>query len=427
MTDTSENKPSGGSKDSEDTNKPVAVKADTATDTAAAGGKASATATTPATGSAAGGRNTTLLSVLALLLALAAIGAAGYLWQGAMQQRGQLADSRADIAGTTQRVDSQDQQLREMQRQLDRQRDSAGGELKALSSRLDTMKRQLDAQQKRLQSLTTTDREDWLLAEAEYLIRLANQRLLMGKEIAGARKLLQAADKILLELDDAGLYSVRKVLAEDIAKLRAAGSLDIEGLYLKLGAAAKQGDQLPLFALPQFQPSAEEAAPPQGWRQRLQSGLGAALTKLNQYIRINRREDKYQPLLAPEYEGAVRQNLHLMFEQAQLAALAGKQKLYEDSLDKAKYWLQNYYKLDQKAAGVLVDTINSLEKERVEVTLPDISGSLRALKAYLENLHEVTPQSTTKPAATETPTATEKPAGNAAKSDSAAGAAGTAL
>ena len=37
----------------------------------------------------------------------------------------------------------------------------------------------LDSHNKRLLSLSSTSREDWLLAEAEYLLRLANQRLLM--------------------------------------------------------------------------------------------------------------------------------------------------------------------------------------------------------------------------------------------------------
>lgn len=331
------------------------------------------------------------LSVAAVLIALAALAAAGYVqWQD-LQQRQQLAAGRAEIAGAVQRADSQDKQLRELQRQLDRQHDESQAARNSLTTDVDALKREIASQRKRLQSLSTTDRGDWLLAEAEYLIRLANQRLLMGRDIDGTYKLLKAADNIMVELDDSGLFPVRKALAEDMAKLRAAGKLDLEGIYLKLGAAASQADKLRLFELPAYKPKVEHSSAPPSWKQRLRQGLAAAWEKLKSYVRFTKRETTYKPLLAPEYEGAVRQNLHLMFEQAQMAALAGNQTLYETSLKKAENWLATYYTLDTHATRALVDTIDELCKQRVEVPLPDISDSLRALKDYTESLHNVKP------------------------------------
>lgn len=345
-----------------------------------------------------------LLSLLALAVGVAT---AAYLGLSLQQQRDALQTSRIELAAATQRTDTQAQQVAALQRELDQQRHASSQREQSLQQQLERLQREQASQQKRLQTLTTTDRADWLLAEAEYLISLANQRLLMGKEIAGATDLLKAADDIMVELDDAGLHAVRKALANDIAKLRAAAQFDLEGIYLQLDAAAQQGDQLTLFAMPELQLAEAEPQQPQTWQQQWLASFRAAWEKLSDYIQIKRRDEVYKPLLAPEFESAVRQNLRLSFEQAQLAALAAKQQLYNDSLAKARHWLENYYTLDKTAAQALIATIDSLQQQQIEIDLPDISGSQRALKDYLNSIHQVSrPQVVPKSTATKPASAT---------------------
>lgn len=339
------------------------------------------------------------LAILAVVLALAAVAVTFYLWQGDVQQQQQQQRSQADIAAALQRIDVQVSDNRQLQRQLDQQNASADQLKNQLQQQIDQLLRQQSSQKKRLLSLSTTDREDWLLAEAEYLIRLANQRLLMGKEVDGALDLLKAADDIARELDDSGLYLLRQALADDMAALRAAGSFDLEGIYFQLGALAKQSDQLQLIELPQLTTALSEAGTlaeantPATWQQRLGNGFRRAWEKLSSYVQIKRRDEIYQPLFAPEYEAAVRQNVRLMFEQAQMATLAGKQQLYTDSLAKAQQWLGNYYTHNREKTAAVTRAIETLAGQKIELTLPDISGSLRALKAYQESVHSITPES----------------------------------
>lgn len=333
------------------------------------------------------------LWLLTLLIAIAGAGLGVFLWQGDAAQQQSLQQSRADIAGAIQRVDSHADNNRKLQRQFDQLQADNQLLQQQLLQRIDVLQQQLGSQQKRLQSLSTTDRDDWLLAEAEYLIRLANQRLLMGKEIEGALELLKAADSIVKELDDNALYSVREALANDMAGLRAAVTIDLEGHYLALAALAQQAEQLQLIKVLKLSLPEPEIPVAETWQQRLAVGFQAALDKLSSYIQISRRDDVYKPLLAPEYEAAVRQNVRLMFEQAQMASLAGKQKLYEDSLSKAHHWLVTYYTLDKASADAVIVQLQSLKQQQVDITLPDISGSLRALKAYVENIHQIKPAS----------------------------------
>lgn len=343
----------------------------------------------------AGNKAAVVLAGLSLALAVAAIAGSAYLWQQSQQQT-QLLDqvldkSRADLAGAVQRVDSVIDQNRELQRQLDLQSLSADNTRQALEQELKNLQQQLASQHKRLMAMSTTDRDDWLLAEAEYLMRLANQRLLMGKEVQGALELLKAADSIVRELDDSALFPVREALAKDMEALRAAGSLDLEGIYLRLEALASRVQKLQLQKLPSMKMPAETEPVVASWQQRLQAGLDAAIEKLSGYIKITRREEHYTPMLAPEYEATLRQTIRLMLEQAQSAALSGKQQLFENSLDKAKHWLSTYYTLDQQTTTAMLETIEQLSANQVEVNLPDISSSLRALKNYIETIHPPAP------------------------------------
>lgn len=331
------------------------------------------------------------LWLLTLLIAIVGVCLSVFLWQGGAAHQQSLQQSRADIAGAIQRVDGQAENNKKLQSQFDQWQANNQLQQQQLLQRIDNLQQQLSSQQKRLQSLSTTDRDDWLLAEAEYLMRLAHQRLLMGKQRDSAMQLLTAADAIIKDLDDHALYSVREALANDMANLRAEVTLDLEGHYLALAALAQQAEQLPLIQSLQLSLPKPEVPVAQSWQQRLAVGFQAALDKLSGYIQINRRDDIYKPLLAPEYEAAVRQNVRLMFEQAQMASLAGKQKLYEDSLSKVDHWLATYFTLDKVSTDAVLAQLQHLKLQQVAISLPDISGSLRALKAYVENIHQLKP------------------------------------
>lgn len=325
-----------------------------------------------------------IIWIMTLLVALVAAALSVYQWLTAQRQQVQW---ESDVLAAIKRIDEQSALTRQLQRELDASADRVRQQHQAAEQQIDSLQSQLQRQQKRISSLSTTDREDWLLAEAEYLLRLANQRLLMGKEVSGALKLLQGADDIVRELDDQALHGVRKALAGEMAALHTASGFDVEGIYLQLEAVANQADQLRLLTELQLSTDLPAALPAQTWQQRLADGIGQAWQKLGKYIQIRRRDEIYQPLLAPEYEAAMRQNVRLMFEQAQMALLSGKQSLYDNSLSKARQWLLTYYTLDKQATEKVVAIVDSLARQQVAVALPDISASLRALKVYTESLH----------------------------------------
>jgi uroporphyrin-3 C-methyltransferase len=251
------------------------------------------------------------------------------------------------------------------------------------SSQLNALSRRSQELETKMQSLTTVDRQDWLLAEVEYLLRLANQRAQLSHDPRAAAQLLSNADSILRELDDAALHPVRAELAKEISALQNNADVDIEGVYLTLQGLATEAGKLKLYQAPSYSTEEVEETSEE-WQQRLQSGLDNAWAKLRSYIRIRHHDQNFKAQLAPEQEAALRASLRLMFEQAQLALLANRPVLYQRALDKAAAWLQEYYQLDDHRDGLLKQ-ISTVRAMPVSPEMADISGSLRSLKVYLKS------------------------------------------
>ena len=268
-----------------------------------------------------------------------------------------------------------------MQTGLARAADSVAavsGEYAELGQRLAAQQAELAAQRAELAGYAATDRQAWLLAEVQYLLRLANQRLVMAGDTSAAQALLGSADKILVELDDAGLHGVRAAVAADLAAVRAVPSLDVEGIYLRLAALVEQAGELQIFQLPaRAEPAAP--APADSWQARLRQGYQQALAKLSSYIVIRRRDAPMQVLMDPQWEGLVRQNLRMLLEQAQVALLSGNAELYRASLERAGHWVAEFFDSDAARARAMDAEIESLLGVDVAVQLPDTSRSLQAL------------------------------------------------
>ena len=162
------------------------------------------------------------------------------------------------------------------------------GELSRLSKSLESLKAQLAKQQATLARFSGAERENWLLAETRHLLRLANQRLVMGADPVAAEALLKSADTVLRGVDDPSLHVVRAAIAKEIAALRALPKVDLEGIYLRLAALMEQADKLVIFQLPK-QAERPQPAPASDWQGRLHQGYKAALSKLSDYVIIRRR------------------------------------------------------------------------------------------------------------------------------------------
>ncbi len=334
--------------------------------------------------------------VVLLLLLAALVGGGFSAWQW-WQQAGSGTSNQALSA----MLEQQQGQLGALQQQLDGEVQDWAQRFSAQAARSDALTARLASQEELLRDLSASGREDLILAEAEFLLRLANQRLLSERQPGAALALLENSDRVLAEVDDAGLFAVRKALAQDISALRLAATVDREGLYLQLvalGEAVAKLQSLPRLTdmatptvIATTQESFADDAVPEGaqstpesprWYTRLLANARHALQRFSEgYLTIRRLDRPMTPMLSADRELLLNHSLRLALEQAELALLREEQEVYVASLNKAEQWLQTYYQLIPESQ-VLIAELQGLKTQDIVQKLPDISGSLDALRHY---------------------------------------------
>lgn len=329
--------------------------------------------------------------VLSLLLSLIAFGAAAYAIYVTdlfgLEMAPQI-DEITEIRAVTQSNISRIEDLLGQVETLTGRQEENTTELKQQLQ----LYKQMQAALTEVQAGGGTSSEDWLLAEVEYLLRLANQRVLMEKEVTGAIALLNAADEILQEVESVTAFPVRAAIAKDIIKLQATTNINTEGQYLKLAAVKSQVDDLIQKRL-SF--AAEETpAPTLALSTSEQPVLDVVATSANRlfeslYDLVDYRSGDIviQPILPPKEEYYLRQNLVMKIEQAQLALLRGNQVAYDQSIADSLGWVVRYF---EASDGVTVAVLRELEAAiglQVEQNIPDISDSLRAIRQFMKDFH----------------------------------------
>jgi uroporphyrin-III C-methyltransferase len=171
--------------------------------------------------------------VLLLLALLAAVGGLAWLL---LSQRDEVSALRADYATLQQQnADSANrvallQQSQQdlnagVQQELERELQDTNA---ALVSRLAALESELVATRLRVSSI---DSGGSPLAEAEVLLRFAQQRLVLAGDTVTAVALFRDADAILRSIDDATVNAIRDILARELAALAAVQSIDTAGIF----------------------------------------------------------------------------------------------------------------------------------------------------------------------------------------------------
>ncbi|AOY89036.1 hypothetical protein BKP64_13165 [Marinobacter salinus] len=324
-----------------------------------------------------------LVTIVALVIAVTLAAWSWQQWnnhQAMLQSLQNLQQDTAqleDLYGN--RGSQQSQRLQSLEEKLSAQRELIA-----------TQQRHIDHNARELLEAGNRTRTDWLLAEAEYLLRIANQRLMIEKDIRGALSALEAADEVLTESDDIGVFPVRQQLAREVLALKGISGVDRTGLYLKLEAAIDSIHQLTDQALINEQAPGFVASPGDQ-SGSTQNGEPNALTKawskfkstLMQVVVVRRLDEPVKPLLSPDQSAYARLNLQLMLEEAEMAVLRGNQSLYERSLAKARDTIDTWYNASNTRVMALSETLAELASRNIDPKLPDISKSLDLLKERL--------------------------------------------
>lgn len=346
------------------------------TSTEAADTSAVETAASAKVARASGGRAIAVFALLVSVLALAAGGYAGYLYYERQQPfNAKLVATMKSVQGDARQLEekraAQQKDIESLQQQLKQAQDVQGTLRSAVDKIVDDLGR---------------NRNDWVLAEAQQLLLIANYRLQLARDVETAVAALRVADRRLEQLADPALLPIRKLIAEEITQLQALDRADVPGIALQLGSLAKALSEWPLDTDRVFRPTTvaavstvspdNEAA---AWKY-----LREIWHDLLSLVRIRVSTDVQRPLLLPEQSYFLRENLRLMLYSAQLAALQGDTATYKQNIETANSWIKDYFDADAQAVISAQQELQKLANEKILIQPPDISASLNALRSFMQ-------------------------------------------
>lgn len=302
-----------------------------------------------------------------------------FLWQwfdahheiSQMQQ--ELAKRLAEMDGNNKANQTLLTQNQEVVREL-------GGKLSLLESRYAEAQNQRAALETLYQEMSSS-RDQTALAEVEQMLLIAGQQLQLSANVKAALIAMQHADSRLQRLDRPALGGLRKAIGQDIDKLRALPNIDVAGINMRIDNLIAAIDELPLAldiraqeAQPLPAPVVADSAWDKFWRELWQEA--------KQLVRIENTQKHELPLLSPTQTFFLRENLKIRLLSARLALLSHDETSFKRDMKTAQEWVQLYFDTRSKDSAQALQTLQKLAAASINIELPDISGSLEAVRNY---------------------------------------------
>lgn len=256
-------------------------------------------------------------------------------------------------------------------------------QLSSLQTENVTLRSTLQTVGQKVQTIAETDatkKTPWAVAEARYLIKLADAILQLEQNPALAAKALQLADEQLKEVSDANVDAVRKALAADILALQSVPAVDVKGIYMKLFALQDYITQLSLRNQPSGKTLATTVEPMETlpwWKRGLQNTWG----EIRQLVSVRYNASNQMPFMTPDQQALLYQNCRAELMQAMWALTHGQPEIYQKSLQQVTTWIKTYFVVDSSETNAVLTELANLEKVDIHPTLPSISSSTEAIQS----------------------------------------------
>ena len=223
--------------------------------------------------------------------------------------------------------------------------------------------------------------DEWTLVQVQQMLDIASQQLQLAGNAKAALIALQAADARLQRIDRPQLIPLRKIINNDIERLKAVPYVDTVAISVRLDNLISKADSMPLAmnARPHSGPSvAGEQAAQNAWLKFARE----IWQDMKQMVHIQNTTEQEIPLLAPDQLFFLRENLKLRLLSARLALLLHDETSFKSDINAAQGWLARYYDNSSEATKAAQASLRQLQESRVSIEIPDISASLDAARNF---------------------------------------------
>ncbi len=330
-----------------------------------------------------------LLWFVVIILFLIVLGMAGAGYWYYMQQQSASKDSESALQTTISQLNTIERERAGLVATIDKVArtnqtlESTVAELKAQNEKLTL---QAESTLEQLNNMEGRRPADWLIAEADYLVRMAGRKLWLENDVRTAILLLVNADKRLKSLADPSVLPVRANLAEDIQTLQQLNPVSQSSVALALTGMIAQIDKLPLdtFEKPE-DANAEDTTLSESsddWQENLAKVWRSLV---NDFLTIKTIEGPVEPVLSLEAQFLAKEQLRLQLMHAQTAALQGDAGLYGQSLQYAQMLIIEKFDTEKSQVTGFVDALQNLIATDVSRPIPTELASQKPLERLLDS------------------------------------------
>jgi uroporphyrin-III C-methyltransferase len=359
--------------------------------------------------------------LLPVAVVLAALAAGALALSYSAQQRVKVLE--AELVRRQQETTQTAAEARVLARQAETASREVAAKMALLEARVAETGMQRSQFEDLLQSLARS-RDENVLADVEAAVRVAQQQSAITGSAEPMLLVLRQAEERLARYAQPRLERVRRAVAQDLERTRAAGGADLFVLASRLDDVMRQVDELPLLVLPQ-QAAARRGGPPGGavaagggepalgvsaapasaaaaasgraaasagatgptWafadalRQAWQRITTQAWAETRALLRVTRIDDPQAMLIAPEQAYFLRENVKLRLLNARLALLSRQFDVAQSDLRESLVALERYFDRSARRTTVAMDALRQVIAQARNVSLPRPDATLAAIAA----------------------------------------------
>ena len=238
----------------------------------------------------------------------------------------------------------------------------------------------------RIADVTGRRPSDWLLAEADYLVKLAGKKLWLEEDVKSAIMLLKSADLRISDLSDASLLPVRALLAQDIQTLQQINLVETESIALSISALIAQVTALPLdtMKLPEIDAPQTKAAVSDDindWQANLKASWDAIVTD---FVTVEKRTAAVMPFMSGKQQWLAREQLKFALLNAQQAIMQHQSSLYQQAIAQSIDIVNAHYQLDNTGVEAYIVSLQDLLAVDTDQVLPAQLDAQQPLSEIIE-------------------------------------------
>ncbi|SUG35785.1 uroporphyrinogen III methylase [Salmonella enterica subsp. arizonae] len=105
---------------------------------------------------------------------------------------------------------------------------------------------------------------------------------------------------------------------------------------------------------------------------------------MDSFITIRRRDDTAVPLLAPNQDVYLRENIRSRLLVAAQAVPRHQEETYRQALDNVSTWVRAYYDTDDAATKAFLEEVDKLSQQNITMDLPETLQSQAILEKLMQ-------------------------------------------